>query len=428
MNSQRGKASTNASRQNKSQKQRQSTKSQTDGGKYAAFYKGIMSSLAKSGPMSFPGKRMQKSRAARSNADIGVQNSGGLGRLGLAAPVSRSRAAKSHLIEEDEYIGDINGSVAFTTTQYSINIGQSGTFPWGYKIAGLYQKYEFLSLEFYYKREVSEYATNGQVGKVMLNIDYDASDPAPLSKQQVLDTVPHVDGMPCTPKISLLADCRQMCRQDGCFVRPGTQPANTDIKTYDAGNLFVSTYGNTNSSVIGELHVRYKCLVSVPILQSAGAASGGTGSYLQLTSSLTGEAAGATTVNSVLFASATSPVIIVNGIGATIASTGLITLVAGTYLVEASLFSFCTSANAVTAGDLTISKATGGTNEYSSAAFGFQFEGSSNTSYGAKGYYNGVMSSVWDTTVQGTAICALANATYGAGSCFNQGYLKITQL
>jgi len=51
-------------------------------------------------------------------------------------------------------------------------------------------------------------------------------------------------------------------------VRPGAQPANTDLKTYDAGILYVSTQGNANTNVIGELHVRYRCTLKKPVLEA----------------------------------------------------------------------------------------------------------------------------------------------------------------
>jgi len=155
-----------------------------------------------------------------------------------------------------------------------VNPGQSTTFPWGSKVAQLYEEYEFEQLEFYYKREVSEFATNGQAGKVILSFDYDAADPTPTTKQQVEDSDPHVDGMPCTPLLRLPIDRVMMRKGDAKFVRPGAQPANTDIKTYDVGNLIVSTQGCTNTTTIGELHVRYRVRFSKPVLEAASTVGG----------------------------------------------------------------------------------------------------------------------------------------------------------
>jgi hypothetical protein len=196
------------------------------------------------------------------------------GRLGLGSGVSGATTRRAQVISEDEYIGEVNGSVSFATTQYTVNPGQASVFPWGNKIASLYERYKFRLLEFYFKREVSEYATNGQAGKVILSFDYDASDAAPTTKQQVEDTVPHQDGMPCTPIIKLSVDCATLAKNPCKFVRPGAQPANTDIKTYDAGNLYVSTQGNTNATLIGELRVRYVVELTEPVLEPSQVVGG----------------------------------------------------------------------------------------------------------------------------------------------------------
>jgi hypothetical protein len=214
-----------------------------------------------------PGRKKQQPGKHSSPAGPGNTRSRARGgALGLGSGVSGVTNRKSQIISEDEYIGEIYGSVEYATTAYSVNPGQAGTFPWGNKIASLYEEYDFTKLEFYYKREVSEFATNGQAGKVILSFDYNASSPPPATKQQVEDMVPHQDGMPCTPVILLSVDCSRIRKNSSKFVRTGAQPANTDIKTYDAGNLFVSTQGNTNTNLIGELRVRYTCKLQEPVL------------------------------------------------------------------------------------------------------------------------------------------------------------------
>jgi hypothetical protein len=126
-------------------------------------------------------------------------------------------------------------------------------------------------LEFYFCSEVSAFASVGQTGVVVLSADYDASDAAPTSKQEVLDTDPHT--VPCLPSVErpiiLKLDCKSMRSSDAKYVRPAGQPANTDLKTYDAGNLYVTTSGNSNTNTIGELHVRYRCKLKKPVLDAA---------------------------------------------------------------------------------------------------------------------------------------------------------------
>jgi hypothetical protein len=179
---------------------------------------------------------------------------------------------RRQVVEEDEYIADITSSVNFTVTPFAVNPGQSSVFPWGSKVAALYDEYEFEYLEFYYKREVTEYNTNAN-GKVILSFVYDATQALPLSKQQVEDSVPHVDDVPSCPKpLRLSIDCGRIRKNDSKYVRPGAQPANTDLKTYDAGQLFVSTIGQASAAFVGELHVRYKVHFTEPILDQPSVA------------------------------------------------------------------------------------------------------------------------------------------------------------
>jgi len=178
-----------------------------------------------------------------------------------------ARGRRSRVEVEDEYIVDVAGSTTFATTQFPLNPGQSGTFPWLSQEAKLFEKYRILGLEFYYRPQVSAFATNGQSGKVMLSFDYDASDAAPATKQQVEDTHPHADGMPYE-SVLLSVDPKESARQDSYFIRSGGLPGGSDIKTYDFGTLSVSTIGNNSTANIGELRVRYAIALIDPVLEN----------------------------------------------------------------------------------------------------------------------------------------------------------------
>jgi hypothetical protein len=194
--------------------------------------------------------------------------------LGLNGRLVGATNRRQQIIEEDEYIADVFGSTGYVATQYQVNPGNLTTFPWGSKLAQLYEEYDFHYLEFYYKRLVSEFATNGQAGEVILSIDYNASDVPPTTKQQVLDSEDHTPGMPCDDMILRRVDCSLLRTQPAKYILTGAQPANTDIKTYNCCNLYVSTNGNTNTTVMGELHVRYRCCLKKPVLE-AGSVVGG---------------------------------------------------------------------------------------------------------------------------------------------------------
>jgi hypothetical protein len=193
--------------------------------------------------------------------------------LGNSQRQGFNRNSASKTVTKDEYIADIAGTVAFTTTQYAVQPGQAATFPWLAIEAKQWEKYEFQKLEFYLKPEVTQYTTNANSGKVILSFDSDASDAAPLNKQEAEDVMPMADGMSYQtinlniPKFILHSHL------DSFYVRPGNLPGGSDIKTYDLGNLFVSTIGQGGAVAnMMELRVRYTCTLMIPILENTAAA------------------------------------------------------------------------------------------------------------------------------------------------------------
>ncbi len=241
-----------------------------------------------------------------------------------------SRIGNRQVVVNDEYIGELAGSVAFAYTAYPLNPGQATTFPWLSKLAALYEKYRFLYFEFYYAREVTEFANNGQAGKVMLHLDTNSSDSPPSSKNQVLDTYPHVDGMPCEYLCLSLDTPLLRSKTDAFFVRPGPLPGGSDIKTYDLGILYASTNGNTTTTTVGELRVRYAVELLIPVLESSTVAP----INYRLTNFLSTGAAEPAGANGVLKQMLLATVN-TNGLGLT-NTAGLIVLPVGNYEITGS--------------------------------------------------------------------------------------------
>lgn len=254
---------------------------------------------------------------------------------GSTKNTSSPRTRRSLLLEEDEYIGEVssNPSNTFQVDSFPVNIGQSKTFPWGSGVAkNNFEKYIFEYLEFYFKREVSEFAPNGSSGKVILSFISDASAGLPSNKQQMEDTFPHSDGMP-SENIRLVIPSDMLKRlNDGHFIRPGGLPGSADIKTYDLGQFFIASQGITNASaLLGELHVKYKCRVFYPILEGPSLAPVNT-RVAAFYVSTAGEAITSDTQYTVQFASADP----VNGLSA-VNTAGNFVLPVGNYLVSSTL-------------------------------------------------------------------------------------------
>jgi len=167
-------------------------------------------------------------------------------------------------VEFDEFVADINGSVAFAATKFPLQPGIAATFPKGSVKAALYSEWKQIGCEFYYKPEVSGFAANGSTGKVILALDYNAGNPAPTTKQQV-EIMHRVDNMPYEA-MSLRTDTQAVNRADAKYIRTGPIAPDEDIKTFDGGNLWVCTIGQASGALVGELHARYIFRCSKPTL------------------------------------------------------------------------------------------------------------------------------------------------------------------
>jgi hypothetical protein len=212
-----------------------------------------------------------KSKGARRRANKAKERSQSDGPRFPTSAGSKPGFAKQ-TITNDELITNVRGSDVFRANSLYVNPGLPASFPWLSQIAKQYEKYQFKTLYYMYKPTVSGYATAGQTGKVMLSLDYDASDNPPASKVQVMDTWPHSDKMPYEV-IRLVPSLPAMHQNGPKFIRTAAPPAGSDIKTYDAGLLSYSTEGTgVLDALVGELHVFYVVDLMVPVLESTAVA------------------------------------------------------------------------------------------------------------------------------------------------------------
>jgi hypothetical protein len=216
---------------------------------------------------------------------------------------------------------------------FPLNPGQGASFPWLSLQAKQWERYKFKWIKFEYAREVTEFATAGTIGKVMMNIDLDASDQPPATKTQVMDTDKTLlaHGMPCENFAMVIPGKILHPTGQPLYVRPGGLPGASDIKTYDCGNLWISTSGVAdNTTKLGELHVTYAVEFSVPVLESTTTAPiNNSVSYAKQSTALT---LTTTVAGTVLWPVAS---IVTNGTASVFnATTGSITPPPGNYLVD----------------------------------------------------------------------------------------------
>jgi hypothetical protein len=197
----------------------------------------------------------------------------------MSAPVAKSVNYKANQkprtmpsgsnirVRHTEYIFDVTSTTAaFTTTPFAVNPGQVLTFPWLSKIAGNYESYKIHKLDFFYK----PICPTSTPGKIMLAMDYDATDMSPQSKVIMMS-------YESAASASVWNEITQVSKQSNLlkfgvqrYVRTGAQPANTDLKTYDVGKFYVAT-SNTPATptTLGELYVCYDVELITPQLNAS---------------------------------------------------------------------------------------------------------------------------------------------------------------
>jgi hypothetical protein len=210
-----------------------------------------------SAPQLFAKPRLQRQKARRPATPVARR---------VDAPVATTSVMRGNSgntnrvvpLVRREFIGDINGSVAFANTQFSLNPALAATFPWGSQISSSFEEYDTVAISFCYEPESASSAT----GAIIFSFDYDALDAAPSTKQGALEMADSIRAAPWVPcKLTLKpADLR---KRGTLFTRTALV-ATSDLKTYDLGNLNVSTVGQSGASVIGELWIEYHFVLRTP--------------------------------------------------------------------------------------------------------------------------------------------------------------------
>jgi hypothetical protein len=183
------------------------------------------------------------------------------------APDIIRNSVSSCRIRHRELIASVTGSVAFTVAStLAINPGIAASFPWLSVEAQGWERYRFNRLSYcYYTRTGSNVP-----GSVILAPDYDAADAAPSSEQVASAFQDTAEDAPWKDIVCRLKPESMHPRQGENFIRTTALAANLDIKTYDAGNLFVCTIDGT-AVPWGKLWVEYDVEFFTPQLPSAGA-------------------------------------------------------------------------------------------------------------------------------------------------------------
>lgn len=228
-----------------------------------------------------PVKRLQQKQSGVSQRQlVNAVRGYGLDQKSTLAPVAISNKIvtskpdvssnnKECRVRHTEYVCEIFGSVNYNVSTFVIQPGLGTLFPWLSQMATLYESYMVDKLHFHFRTEKST-STNGVV---MMAVDFDVQDSAPPSKQQLMAYNNAVRTQPWADA-SYIASSTDLNKFRQRFVRSGLV-ANSDLKTFDVGNLFVATQGCADTTALGELYVSYDIVFRTPQFDLAGYAAQG---------------------------------------------------------------------------------------------------------------------------------------------------------
>ncbi len=191
-------------------------------------------------------------------------------RISGGRPQTRAAPDGAVRVQHREFITNISSEYTFTTQPLSlgVNAGDTQTFPWLSKLAAGYERYKVHSMTFHYEPFVS----TTESGAVLIQVDYDPADPAPVTKNAMLNSLGATRSA-VWMKSSMALNNKELKFDDHLFVRHRTRDQlQQDLKLYDVGTCFAVVTDNDAIAGIkqyGELWVSYDITLMVPAFHDA---------------------------------------------------------------------------------------------------------------------------------------------------------------
>jgi hypothetical protein len=202
-----------------------------------------------------------------------------------------------------EYLYDVVSAIAFTASTTEINPGHLTSFPWLSRIANNYESYVFRSLKYLYEPQCS----TATAGTIMLAVDFNARDPAPVTKTQVMAYEGAIRS-PAWSSCSYDSPAADLHKRKTYYTRRGTVTSGAQLD-YDTGNFFLCVMGQAVAgSALGELYVEYTVDLFTPQINDVGAGLAAYRTWSGTSNAAPFVAAGGTLATSTTHAGTTSSV------------------------------------------------------------------------------------------------------------------------
>lgn len=179
---------------------------------------------------------------------------------------------QSVVVRHKEFLGEILGSTDYTVQKrYSLNPGDSNTFPWLSAIAAQYTEYKVRGMVFHYipTSGMAVSTLNPALGSVMIQTSYRATEDAPLSKVEMMNEYWATESRPSEPFCHPIECDPKENPFNVQYVRNASVASTENILMYDLGVTTVATTGcPANGNVLGDLWCTYEIELKKPKLAS----------------------------------------------------------------------------------------------------------------------------------------------------------------
>ena len=185
----------------------------------------------------------------------------------------------SVVIRKTEFIQDIVSDAVANTldvTTFALNPGNSTTFPFLSSIARNFEEYRFRGAVFHFKSLSGDSVASVQsgLGYVAMATQYDSLDTVFATKAQIENYSMSQSGKPSIDQLHGIECASHLNSNNHLYIRPSSQPSNTDIRLYDIGKTTIMTSCPGTSVTLGELWVTYDVELFKPKLPEASLGSG----------------------------------------------------------------------------------------------------------------------------------------------------------
>lgn len=172
-------------------------------------------------------------------------------------------------IRHREFLGNLNGSVAFSNQAYNINPGLKNTFPWLYTTAASFEQYKICGLivEFVSTCADALASNNNSMGTICLSTDYNVVNEDFINMAQCQNSMWSATGKP-SKNITMPIECDgKLNVLERLFLRDqNTILTNSDLRLYDHCKINIATEGQQISTQIGQLWLSYDVEFYKPVL------------------------------------------------------------------------------------------------------------------------------------------------------------------